>query len=319
MSEAVNAGAGPGGAGGSGRCGAGGSGDDEFAMLADNAAEVGLRWTGPPAVQRVPVEVAPGRDVSALVWGSGPPEMVLLHGGAQNAHTWDTVALALGRPLVALDLPGHGRSGWRPDGDYRVESLAADIAAALHRLAPAASLVVGMSLGGLVSLALAAREPDLVRRLALVDITPGTDRAKAEPILAFLAGPETFAGFDDMLARTVAFNPTRTVASLRRGISHNAREFPDGTWRWRWDPAIAGRSRPATGGFRSLWPAVDGLKVPLLLLRGERSSVVSDADAAELQRRRPAAEIEVVAGAGHSIQGDQPRALATALARFAHD
>lgn len=56
--------------------------------------------------------------VSALRWGSEAPRVVFLHGGAQNAHTWDTVVLGLGEPALAVDLPGHGRSAWRDDGDY---------------------------------------------------------------------------------------------------------------------------------------------------------------------------------------------------------
>ena len=85
----------------------------------ENAAEYGLPFARPPAVRRVFAEVAPGRRLSALAWQDSDPELVLLHGGAQNAHTWDTVAMALGRPLVAIDLPGHGHSdgpGDRPEG-----------------------------------------------------------------------------------------------------------------------------------------------------------------------------------------------------------
>ena len=89
---------------------------DEFGLFHENAAEYGLPYDGPPDVRRVDVEVSPGRAVSSLVWGSGPPELVLVHGGAQNAHTWDTVAMALGRPLLAVDLPGHGHSDGGPDG-----------------------------------------------------------------------------------------------------------------------------------------------------------------------------------------------------------
>ena len=256
---------------------------DEFSFLPDNAAEAGLVWSGPPAVQRVSVEVADGRDVTALVWGRGSPELVLLHGGGQNAHTFDTVALALDRPLVALDLPGHGHSGWRADHRYTPAAMADDVAMALHRLAPGAQVVAGMSLGGLTALSLAAGHPELVSRLALVDITPGTNAAQAEPILAFLAGPERFAGFDEMLDRTIAFNPTRTVSSLRRGVFHNARPFEDGSWGWRWDPSARWRhgtvetsGAPAEpDGFRSLWTAVAALRVPLLLVTGSRSPVVS--------------------------------------------
>src|SRR5262245_36032708 len=93
-------------------------GYDEFGMLSDNAAEAGLPFGRPPAVTRQTFEVAPGQSVSAIVWGTAEPELVLLHGGGQNAHTWDTVALALGRPLIAIDLPGHGHSTRRPDRDY---------------------------------------------------------------------------------------------------------------------------------------------------------------------------------------------------------
>ena len=94
---------------------------DEFGLFSENAAEFGLPYPGPPAVRRVEVEVAPGRKVSSLVWGTSAPELVLVHGGAQNAHTWDTVALALDRPLVAIDLPGHGHSDGGPDGSLSVD------------------------------------------------------------------------------------------------------------------------------------------------------------------------------------------------------
>ena len=83
---------------------------DEFGLFHENAEEYGLPFGGPPTVRREFVDVGDGRRLSALVWGTGDPELVLLHGGGQNAHTWDTVAMASGRPLVAIDLPGHGHS-----------------------------------------------------------------------------------------------------------------------------------------------------------------------------------------------------------------
>src|SRR5579875_4178439 len=105
-------------------------------MLADNAAEAGLPWQGQPAVRRVASELPDGRVISALEWGEGPDELVLLHGGAQNAHTWDTVALALDRPLLAVDLPGHGHSDWREDRDYWPVRNAEAIADVMAALAP---------------------------------------------------------------------------------------------------------------------------------------------------------------------------------------
>ena len=138
---------------------------DEFSYFHENAAEFGLPFDGPPVVRREAVPLGDGRNLSALMWGDADPELVLLHGGAQNAHTWDTVAMALDRPLVAIDLPGHGHSD---DGRTNVldqMEAAADVATAIRALAPAARGVVGMSFGGMVSLALSTRAPDLVRRL----------------------------------------------------------------------------------------------------------------------------------------------------------
>jgi pimeloyl-ACP methyl ester carboxylesterase len=288
---------------------------DEFALFHENAEEAGLSWRGSPAVRREQIEVAPGRHVSSLVWGRTEPELVLLHGGAQNAHTWDTVALALDRALVAVDLPGHGHSDHRDDGPFGPVQNATDVAAVVPALAPAARMVVGMSLGGLTAIALAARHPDLVRRLVLVDVTPGVDRDKAAPIAAFIAGPESFESFDEILARTIEFNPTRTVSSLRRGVLHNALERGDGRWVWRYQrPRLAETAdMPDFGG---LWDDVSRITVPLMLVRGRESGVVSDEDVAELRRRRPNARVEVVDGAGHSVQGDKPVELARLLERF---
>ncbi len=107
---------------------------DEFGLFEDNATEVGLPYDGPPTVERVSVAVDGGRRVSALKWGTGSPEIVLVHGGAQNAHTWDTVALALDRPLLAVDLPGHGHSDWRDDHSYWPPDLADDVATVVREL-----------------------------------------------------------------------------------------------------------------------------------------------------------------------------------------
>ena len=284
---------------------------DEFGMFAENAAEVGLPFPGPPVVSRKFVVTDDDRAVSALLWGPGAPELVLLHGGAQNAHTWDTVCLALGRPLVAIDLPGHGHSDHRPDHAYWPRENAAAVEIAIRALAPEARLVVGMSLGGLTAVALAARAPDLVRALVLVDVTPGVDEEKASAIVQFINGPESFASLEEILERTIAFNPTRSESSLRRGVLHNAIEAPDGRWRWRYDlPRTGENSMP---DWQSLWDDISAYAGPLTLVRGALSPVVSDGDVAELQRRRPDAVVEVVDGAGHSVQGDRPLELARIL------
>ena len=283
---------------------------DEFSMLADNAAEAELAWEGPPPVERLEVEGPAGLAVSAILWGTGAPELVLLHGGAQNAHTWDTVALALGRSLLAVALPGHGHSDWRPQKDYTPQVLAAEVARVVEIHAPGAEAVVGMSLGGLTALCLATDRPDLVRRLGLVDITPGTDHAKAEPIINFVSGPAHFDDFDAILAHTVEHNPTRSESSLRRGVLHNACEQEDGSWSWRWDPMrdwkTGEKPKEKAPDFGALWDRVSLLAGPVHLWLGGAWSVVGDEDAEEFRRRQPDVSVTTVEGAGHSIQGDRP-------------
>ena len=299
---------------------------DEFSMFHENAEEFGLPYDGPPTVRRESAEVGPDRRLSALVWGDADPELVFLHGGAQNAHTWDTVAMALGRPLVALDLPGHGHSDGGREGIIGLQANAEDVAVAIRALAPDAQAVIGMSLGGMTTIALADHAPDLVRKVVLVDVTPGVNERKSSTIAEFINGPESFDSFDDLLARTIEYNPTRTEASLRRGILHNAEQREDGSWVWRYqrfrafEPALAENAAEGESGhpnFQYLWDAVSRIQVPLLLARGMREqSVVDDDDEVELLRRLPNAQVEHFEEAGHSLQGDTPVELAESIERF---
>jgi pimeloyl-ACP methyl ester carboxylesterase len=288
---------------------------DEFALFHENASEFGIPYDGPPTVRREFTGLADGRRLSSLAWGTAAPELVFLHGGAQNAHTWDTVALALGRPLLAIDLPGHGHSDDGSKGFADVTAGAADVAAVIEELAPEARGVVGMSLGGMTALALARDFPSLVRALVLVDVTPGVNEGKSRAIANFVNGPDSFPDLDELLARTVAHNPGRSVSSLRRGILHNARQREDGSWVWRYRRAARPEGEPPR--FAPLWDVVSALPCPLLLVRGLRpQSVVDDGDEAELLRRAPAARVARVPEAGHSVQGDAPVVLAGLIDEF---
>ena len=289
---------------------------DEFSLFHENASEVGLPWNGPPTVRREFVEVAPRPAGQRPGVGTDPPDVVFVHGGGQNAHTWDTVALALDRPLVAVDLPGHGHSDW-PGDDAVLDprAMAEDLAVVVDAWPPAARLVVGMSLGGATSIALARAHPDLVRKLALIDITPGVTREKSSDIAAFLAGPESFASFDEILDRTIEFNPTRSESSLRRGVLHNAVQREDGTWTWRHQlgrPAGSSGIHVGAVDFGSLVGRPRGHRGPVLLVRAHaprwwtRPTRPSSAAAGPPR-------IITVNDAGHSIQGDQPLELASIL------
>jgi pimeloyl-ACP methyl ester carboxylesterase len=305
---------------------------DEFGLFHENIDEFDLTVTEISPVVRVETVVGDDagndRTVSSLRWGAGSPELVLVHGGAQNAHTWDTVALGLGRPLLAVDLPGHGHSDWRADGAYTPMNLADDLAVVIERHAPDARAVVGMSLGGMTSMELAVRHPHLVRSLVMVDITPGVNAAKTKAVIDFVDGPQSFPSFDDLLARTMEFNPTRSESSLRRGILHNAHQRPDGSWEWNYDRGSHARSRgadadsspaevaddPAPDTVSPLWEHFGAIACPIMLVRGSLSPVVDDDDVAEARRRQPTLTVVVVDGAGHSVQGDRPVELTALLA-----
>lgn len=286
---------------------------DEFGFLADNAREVGVAPGAVAPVRRVAVDSEAGA-VSALVWGFGPPVAVFLHGGAQNAHTWDSTIISLGHDAVAFDLPGHGHSHWRADHDYLPDANARSLQGPLRALAPTAGTLVGMSLGGLTALRLVASTPGLVERLVLVDITPGVTTEKAKAITDFTSGPESFASTDEVLERTIAFHPGRSVASLTRGVVHNTRTRPDGRVVWRWDSI---RSHDAGHDFSPLWADVEALTVPTLLVRGLASAVVDDDDVARMRASCADLTVVDVPDAGHSVQGDDPVALAEAISDFA--
>jgi len=297
---------------------------DEFGLLEENAAEWGLPWSGPPKTERRSVEYAPGLQLSYIAWGDGNPEIVLLHGGGQNAHTWDTVVLGLGRPALAIDLPGHGRSSWRTDRNYGPWADAEAVELALERIGTRPAAVVGMSLGGATTLRLAAIRPDLVRRAVVVDVTPSVNdpsrslSTAERGSVALIAGPPTYDSFDAMADAAVALSPNRPAAAVRRGVRHNAGRLADGTWRWRYD--LFGERPAGTGNwsdFTPLWYDVSRIAVPVLFVRGGDSKLVLDEDVAEMERRVPDMRVETVQGAGHAVQSDRPLELVRLIEEFA--
>lgn len=298
---------------------------DEFSFLPEQAAEAGL--DGPlPTVERLTLALPDGRVLSALRYGGDAPEVTLLHGAGLNAHTWDTTVLALGRPALAFDLPGHGDSSWRDDLAYTARNLAADVTAGIEAWTRTPQLLVGQSLGGLTAAAVAATRPELVRRLVVIDVTPGIDlQGGASQIQAFFAGATDWASRDELVERALSFGLGGTRTAATRGVYLNSRVRPDGRVEWKHHFAhlanVAPGDLPATdGSIRALlsasgWDDLAAVTAPTLLIRGDRG-FVTEAEAAEFARRVPEATVEVVAS-GHNVQEEIPVALGARLRELA--
>jgi pimeloyl-ACP methyl ester carboxylesterase len=290
---------------------------DEFALIEQTAAEAGAALGELPRVRRAWVNVPAGGHVSAVFWGGGQPEVVFLHDIGESARSWDAVALTLGRPSVAIDLPGHGRSDWRRDGRYEPGKLVPAIAEAVRSFAPRARLVAGNGLGGRTALALRRRQPRLLPRLALVGTLPGS-----VPGLAQLwPGPERFADRAGAFTALAVRRPERSARSLRREILYELIQDGDGSWVWRHHP---GNLSPAPLGDEagaedrrvaeeSLWGELGQLGAAAALIRGDRAGPLSAADLTRLRERAPGVQIITIPGGGADVVTGQPAALAAAL------
>jgi pimeloyl-ACP methyl ester carboxylesterase len=292
----------------------------EFSYLPAQAEALGLPV---PPVERLTLPLPDGRTVSALRFGTEPARVTLLHGAGLNAHTWDTTALALGTPLLAIDLAGHGDSSWRDDLDYTPRTLAVDVAAALDAWTDVPQIVVGQSLGGLTGAALAASRPGLVAELIVVDITPGIDTSAGPAALReFYAGPVDFATRDELVDKAIALGFGGTRPETERGVFLNTRVRPDGRIEWKHHfahlaaQALASHA-PGTPAAPSVlhetgWDDLAAVRAPLTLIRATRG-FVSEADADDLQRRIPTARV-VVFDATHNVQETAPVELAEFVA-----
>jgi esterase len=255
-------------------------------------------------------------------WGTpGLPPTLFLHGGGLNVHTWDIVCAALKteRQCLALDQRGHGDSEWSPVMDYGTETHAGDLEAFVDHLGLERFVMVGMSLGGANALAWAGTHSRRLAGLVLVDVGPEVRQAGVRKIAAFTSEATPLDSVEDFVTRALAFNPRRDAVLLRRSLLHNLRRMPDGKWIWKYDQRHRGRAAdPAAAERRRdlLWSAAAKVSCPTLVVRGAESDVFHDEDADKLARALPDGRWVKVAGAGHTVQGDNPAGLLVELREF---
>jgi len=251
-----------------------------------------------------------------LDWGTaGRPPLLLLHGGAQTAHSWDDVApgLATDHHVLALDQRGHGDSAWAPGGRYARADFVADVAAFLDDRGWPAATLVALSLGGMNALAFAAAHPERMRGLVMVDVAPTIAPAGGQAIRAQLAVRE-FASFEEAVERALAFNRRRTRANIESRLRHALRQGPDGRWSYKFDPAIG--SGGLETDFELLWEQVRRIRCSTLLVRGAESAILTREAAERMRRELPGCAVAEVPGAGHSVMGDNPDGFLAAVRPF---
>ncbi|WNG94227.1 alpha/beta fold hydrolase [Mycobacterium sp. ITM-2016-00318] len=275
------------------------------------------------------VTQAPGgiRIVADRLGDPAARAVVFLHGGGQTRRSWARAAAAVaerGWQAVTVDFRGHGESDWSTEGDYRVLTFAEDVREVVAHLPPA-PVLVGASLGGFTSMLLAGElSPGIASAVVLVDIVPSMNPSGAARIHDFMAEKmvEGFASLDEVADMIAEYNPHRPRPRDLNGLRANLRRRGD-RWYWHWDPQFidgtaANPPIEVTDPDRmhKAIKAILGADVPMLLVRGQVSDLVSEDRAEEFLARFPAVEFVDVQGAGHMVAGDRNDLFAGAIVDF---
>lgn len=256
-----------------------------------------------------------------LDWGNDHrPPLVFLHGGALTAHTWDVVCLALrdAYHCLALDQRGHGDSDWADD--YSHERHSEDIEGFIDQLGIDRTVTIGQSMGGLNSIVYAGRGGQRLAAMVIVDVGPELNLAGTSRIGDFIRNSPESKSIDDFVAKALEFNPRRDPVLLRRSLLHNLRQLPNGNWTWKWDPnrmrGNPGAINDHIAGMRRLWTDVEKIDRPTLIMRGAKSDVFSDENAEKFANTLANGRWVRIPDAGHTVQGDNPRAMVQELRQF---
>ena len=252
---------------------------------------------------------------------AGAPTLLFAHGFGQTRGAWRGTAAALaaqGYRCVSFDSRGHGESERVPGGDYHMEQFVGDLRLLAHAELRK-PILVGASMGGLLGLVLAGEiDPDAFRALVLVDITPRWETAGVERILAFMqAHPDGFASYEEAAEEIARYMPHRAERKTEDQLRPLLREGSDGRLRWHWDPALLSGLVSESERYQPrLMAATAKVRVPVLLLSGGRSDVVSRDNVLEFLQLVPHAEHVELPRATHMVAGDANDAFTREIARF---
>jgi esterase len=267
-------------------------------------------------------ETVNGLSLHYLEWGKpDAPPIVCVHGYTSSAQAFSALARHLRDHyhILALDVRGHGQSAWSPTGAYRYADQASDLAAFVDRLELEKFALIGTSMGGIIAMAYAAEHADRLLGLVLNDIGPEAE-AGTQRITQMVGGrPDDFATLEEAMAYRRATSPITGARSLedQRELALGVlRQRADGRWVWKLDPAyIRQRVEHGPPVRPPLWPALHALSCPTLVVWGEDSDVLSEAQARRMVDTLPRGELVRVPGIGHAPTLVEPVVMA-ALDRF---
>ena len=248
------------------------------------------------------------------------PTILMLHGGGQNRFSWKNTGQILadaGFHVVALDSRGHGDSDRSPTANYSLETLSGDTLQVIYQIGRPVALI-GASMGGLTSLPVAHEAgPELVTKLVLVDVVPRFEKGGSARIRDFMfSGIDGFTSLEEAADAVAAYLPHRARPRSAEGLKKNLR-LRDGKWFWHWDPAFL--TAPGDDPFERaemLEHAAINLEIPILLIRGKLSDVVSTEGVQDFLQKVPGAQFVELSDAGHTAAGDDNDAFTDAVVQF---
>lgn len=252
--------------------------------------------------------------------GAAEPTILMLHGGGQNRFSWKNTGQILadrGFHVIALDARGHGDSDRAPGARYSIHALAGDIAAVLDQI-DRPVVIIGASMGGLTGiLAAAAAGPQRVAGLVLVDVVPRYEHEGTARIRDFMTRHvHGFENLEQAADAIAAYLPYRSRPRNLDGLKKNLRHR-DGRWHWHWDPAFVTSAQDEPfADMAELEQAAIALRIPILLIRGKLSDVVSPEGVEDFLAKVPHARFVELSDAGHTAAGDDNDAFSQAVVEF---
>lgn len=262
-----------------------------------------------------------GVTLAGDAWGPIDGPLVLLqHGGGQTRHAWKHAGETLGSAgyrAIAFDARGHGDSDWAPDGIYGQDSMVEDLLCLLEALGRQRPVLVGASMGGGTSLVAVGEDRVDATALVLVDIGPRVEPAGVEKIVNFMRHkPEGFESLEEVADAIAAYQPHRKRPKDVGGLAKNLRLTPDGRYRWHWDPRFMLGPRDIPKRTERLEACAQSLDLPVLLVRGGLSDVLSEDGAQAFLDMCPHSEYVNITGAGHMVAGDRNDVFGSAIVDF---